>query len=84
MADTNTIRAMILLVCFSVFLVNSQARILHGRPAMQEMIDSQHLWDVFGFDDLSKHDNYRRLAAKFSGPETDRLVPGGPDDQHHF
>ncbi|KAG2717493.1 hypothetical protein I3843_03G179500 [Carya illinoinensis] len=81
MADTTTIRAMFFLFCFSVFLVNPQARILHGHSAMQRNIDSQYLWQIFGFD-LSKHENYRRLATT-SGPETDRRVPGGPDRGHH-
>lgn len=68
-----------------LFPVKSQARILQGQPAMQENINSKHLWHELGFV-LPEHDNYRRLAhlAAKSKPDTDKIVPGGPDHEHHF
>ncbi|KAE8076035.1 hypothetical protein FH972_014709 [Carpinus fangiana] len=78
MASKITIAAVciLFLVGFSGVFVDSEARVLHGRQAMQ----SQHLWKELGFD-VPSVEHYRWLAD--SGSKEDRVVPGGPNKDHH-
>lgn len=77
-----TLKTLVLvLMVFLVLLWSSQARILKGHQAMQRNKDSHRLLHEF-VSDLSKLKHYQKFSTL--GVGSDRVVPAGPDQQHHL
>ncbi|GLT53586.1 hypothetical protein SLA2020_268480 [Shorea laevis] len=82
MATTTIPRVFILLTIISTLFMSPQARVVRGdKVVMQKNIDSEELFHDLGFD-LSKLANFQRRSLAES--YVDKVVPGGPDGQHHL